>query len=228
MTEKAPETAAQKKLRAVRITASARFNAAHRLRTHAAVSLLSISLCSLAVVVISMLSPFGVVLAVPQSAADLAAAAISLLILVVSLLISGRKYGERAEKMHSCAVEINAVGRKLEAAVESGDTTEIERLADCYEEILRANENHKDPDYRAAQIQRYATHYKVGKKKRIRSWLELKLDAWIHALPMLITAAVLYFLLKGASLSPDPASAQQCHAADHFSATPSATLQSGG
>src|SRR5258706_480493 len=100
MAQAASESPDQHKLRSMRITSAARFSLAHRLRKHEKVSLFSISICSLAVVVISMLEPFGVKLAVPPNAVNLCLAAVSLLILVISLLVGGNKYGERAEKTH--------------------------------------------------------------------------------------------------------------------------------
>lgn len=85
------ETPEQHKLRAIRLTAACRFSAADRLRRHERFSLFSITMCSLAVVVVSLMEPFGLKLAIPSNAVNLICAALSLLILVVSLMVSGNK-----------------------------------------------------------------------------------------------------------------------------------------
>ncbi|WP_148210941.1 SLATT domain-containing protein [Methylibium petroleiphilum] len=200
MTQEAIETPAEHKLRAIRVTAAARFSAVQRLRRHESVSLFSITMCSLGVVVISLLEPFGVRLSVPSGAVNLSAAIVSMLILVVSLLVSGRKYGERAEKMHAGAIEINAVSRKLEMAISRDEQQEIDALSEQYESLLKMYENHEDVDYKVAQIKRYAKHYKVGTLDRMICWCRLQLDIALHLIPLLILVVLLYVLLKDASL----------------------------
>lgn len=198
------ETPNQHKLRSVRVTAAARFSAAHRLRRHESVSLFSISICSLAVVVISMLEPFGVKLSVPPNAVNLCLAAVSLLILVVSLLVSSGKYGERAEKMHAGAVEINAIGRRLESAVAKSDETLVSELSEQYEHALKIYENHKDIDYTVATIKRYPAHYKIGRMDKLLCWVRLELDVVPHLVPLFLLAVFLFYLLSDACIKCAP------------------------
>lgn len=200
MTQGTDETPNQHKLRSVRITAAARFSAAHRLRRHESVSLFSISICSLAVVVISMLEPFGVRLSVPPNAVNLCLAAVSLLILVVSLLVSGGKYGERAEKMHAGAVEINAIGRRLESAVANSNEALVSDLSEQYENVLKIHENHKDIDYTVATIKRYPTQYKIGRFDKMVCWARLELDVLPHLIPLFLLAVFLFYLLRDACI----------------------------
>jgi uncharacterized protein YsxB (DUF464 family) len=194
------ETAEQHKLRAIRITAAARFSAAERLRRHERYSLFSITMCSLAVVIISLLEPFGVKLTLPSNAVNLFCAAISLLILVVSLMVSGSKYGERAEKMHAGAVEINAVARSLESAVQNGNQPLIDRLIEQYENILKIYENHIEVDYKVAQIKRYAAHYKIDWRDRLWCWVLLQWNVAPHLVPLVIMAFMSYFFVHVAYL----------------------------
>jgi hypothetical protein len=156
-------------------------------------------MCSLAVVIISLLEPFGVKLSTPPNAVNLVCAAISLLILVVSLLVSGYKYGERAEKMHTGAIEINSVARRLETAIDKSEALEIERLTDEYEGILKIYENHKDVDYKVAQIKRYATYYGIKPYHKIW-WLHLQWDIVPHTLPLFITGFFIWLVTRGAHL----------------------------
>lgn len=157
-------------------------------------------MCSLAVVLLSLLEPFGVHLCIPPNAINLASAAISLLILTVSLLVNGYKYGERAEKMHAGAVEINSVGRRLEPAIAQKDTVKIEALSEEYENILKAYENHKDVDYKVGQIKRYAKLYEVTWRDKAWCWVLLQWDILPHTLPLLLMTGVVYFVLRGAHL----------------------------
>lgn len=194
------ETPEEHKLRAVRITAAARFAGANRLRRHERYSLFSITMCSIAVIVISLLEPFGVKLILPPNAVNLVAATISLLILVISLLVSGSKYGERAEKMHAGGMEINSVGRRLEGAIKMGDAQLIDELSEEYENILKIYENHIDVDYRVAQIKRYTTHYKIGGFDRIWCWVLQQWDVALQVVPLAITVGIVCWLVRGAHL----------------------------
>ena len=184
----------------MRVTAAARFNAAHRLRRHERASLFSISFSSLAVVIISMLEPFGVTLSVPAGAVNLSMAGVSLIILVMSLLISGRKYGERAEQMHQGAVEINAISRRLATAVSKGDAAAVEQLSEDYEAVLKVHENHEHLDYRVATIRRYSDFYKIARKDRVLCWVSSQLDVAHHLLPLLAVIGFLAYLLNGACI----------------------------
>ena len=198
------ETPEEHKLRAMRVTAAARFNAAHRLRRHERASLFSISFCSLAVVIISMLEPFGVTLSVPEGAVNLSLAGVSLIILVVSLLVSGRKYGERAEQMHQGAVEINAISRRLDTAIAKSDQNAIEQLSEDYEAVLKVHENHEHLDYRVARIRRYPTFYEIDLKEKIACWVMSQLDVAPHLVPFLAVVAFFVYLLNEACIDCTP------------------------
>lgn len=191
------ETPEEHKLRAIRLTAACRFSAADRLRRHERFSLFSITMCSLAVVIVSLMEPFGLKLAIPSNAVNLICAALSLLILVVSLMVSGNKYGERAEKMHAGAVEINSVARRLEPCVKSGNTAEVDHLTDAYESLLKIYENHKPVDYKVAQINRYSEHYKIKTLDRVWVKFLLIIDVLPHVWPIAIVAALIYCAVRG-------------------------------
>jgi hypothetical protein len=191
------ETPEEHKLRAIRLTAACRFSATNRLRRHESLSLFSISMSSLAVVIVSLMEPFGLKLAIPSNAVNLICAALSLMILVVSLMVSGYKYGERAEKMHAGAVEINSVARRLEPAVKAGDMPEIERLTEIYESILKIYENHRPVDYRVAQVNRYPEHYGITIWNRIWLVVLLLVDVLPHVLPIAVVAALIQYAVRG-------------------------------
>jgi hypothetical protein len=195
MTSETPEA---HKLRAVRLTAACRFSAAERLRRHERYSLFSITMCSLAVVLVSLMEPFGMQLGVPSNVVNLVCAALSLLILVVSLLVSGNKYGERAEKMHAGAIEINSVARKLESAISRGD--DIEPITEVYENILKIYENHRAVDFRVAQAKRYADHYKIDIWHRLWTKILLVSDVIPQLIPLLIVVGLIAIVIKDARL----------------------------
>lgn len=157
----------------------------------------SITMCSLAVVIISLMEPFGLKLAIPSNAVNLICAALSLLILVVSLMVSGNKYGERAEKMHAGAIEINSVARRLEPAVTSENSTEIDRLTVEYENLLKIYENHKPIDYEVAKINRYPDHYKITWLDKVWVKVLLQVDVLPHVWPIAVVAALIYCAVRG-------------------------------
>lgn len=112
-------------------------------------------------------------------------------------MVSGNKYGERAEKMHAGAVEINSVARRLEPAVMTTATTEIDRLTDEYENLLKIYENHKPIDYEVAKINRYPGHYKITWRDRLWVKIILQVDVLPHIWPIAVVAALIYCAVRG-------------------------------
>lgn len=159
-------------LRALRVTSTARFGAAQRLRRHETYSLWSISLCSLFVILVSILEPFGIKLTLPTNIVNLSLVAASSVILVVSIIVNGEKYGERAEKMHNCAMEINTLAAKLEESIFNKLPDKTGEIRLDYEQILKRYENHSDIDFEHAKIRRYSTHYKVGWLDRVSFFIK--------------------------------------------------------
>ena len=156
------ETPGEHLLRALRVTTSARFSAGHRLKRHETFSLWSISFSSLFLIVISLLRPFGIPLRYSNAIVDLSQVVASAVILVVSLLVNGSKFAERAEKMHRCGLELNALTREVELALQ--DTTSGESVTDLqhrYDEMLSKYENHSNIDYKMAQIRRAPEYYGI-------------------------------------------------------------------
>jgi hypothetical protein len=167
------ETPSEHLLRSLRITTTARFHAARRLRSHEAWSLWSISFASLFLLVIPLFEPFGVKLQLATSVVGLSQVVASAVILVVSILVNGTKFGERAEKMHSCALDLNALTRSVERAIHSIATDDdIEKLRHAYEAILAKHENHSDTDFLIAQARRAPEYYNIKGYDRIRAKLQ--------------------------------------------------------
>lgn len=149
-------------LRSIRVTCTARFHSARRLRHHEAWSLWSISFASLFLLLISLLEPFDVAISINSNMLALSQVAASAIILVVSILVNGSKFGERAEKMHTCALELNALSREIENAIHAQKLNEVnESLRARYETILGKYENHSDTDFLIAQIRRAPEYYGI-------------------------------------------------------------------
>jgi len=107
----------------------------------------------------------------------------------VSLLVNGSKFAERAEKMHRCGLELNALTREVELALQ--DTTSGKSVTDLqhrYDDILAKYENHSNIDYKMAQIRRAPEYY------GIRWWHKVcrNIEAFLGFSPYLILLIALH------------------------------------
>ena len=181
-------------LRAIRITGAARFHAAKRLRAHEKWSLWSISLASLFILIISLLQPFKIIVQIPDNIIQLSQVVASVVILIVSFFVNGNKYGERAEKMHTCALELNVITREIETAIFHNDDQVISDLRKRYEETLTKYENHSDADYFDAKLRKAQAFYKIGWFHR--KWAKALYYAEFIPYSVLIISAILVLLLS--------------------------------
>lgn len=188
------ETAAQHLLRSSTITASARFNASRRLRVHQDVSLWAVSVFSVVLIVVPLLTRFGVETNLSAPTIDLLNVVAAIAILVISILVNSSNFAERAEKMHRCALELNALSRevKLRIQAEGAETSNLRDLQARYEEILARYENHEDIDFKVAQIKKAPEFYGIRWRHRVLVLLEA---ARSYALYVgLIAVALLYLI----------------------------------
>jgi hypothetical protein len=186
------ETPEQHLLRSVCVTSAARFHAAKRLRAHETWSLWSISLVSLFSLVLSLLEPFKVTILLPDNIIQLSQTVASVVILMVSFFVNGNKYGERSEKMHACALELNAISREIETELFQQNTDTIPKLRKRYEGILAKHENHSDIDFSDAIIRKAAAHYNI--KSIDKLWMKIRYYAEFipYAILILVAVSVLF------------------------------------
>lgn len=190
------ESPSEHLLRSLRITTTSRFHAARRLRHHEGWSLWSISFASLFLLIVALFKPFGIRLQLNDGIVGLSQVIASSVILVVSILVNGSKFGERAEKMHSCALELNALTREVETALHSSvNSKAIDGLRAKYEAILAQHENHSDADFLRAKIRRAADYYGIRWHHRAQAFLQYYGEYSLYVALLLAEMAFIYILL---------------------------------
>lgn len=194
---KPQETPAEHLLRSLLITSSARFHASRRLRLHQTVSLWAVSVFSLVLIVVPLFEPFGVAVSLRTSIVNLVNVIAATAILVISILVNASNFAERAEKMHRCALELNALAREVELRVkEKGrEVSEIRDLQTRYDEILSRYENHSDIDYRVAQIKKAPEFYGITWRHRARAFFDEALSLSPYFVIMAIGVIYIIVLL---------------------------------
>ncbi|HEY0970180.1 MAG TPA: SLATT domain-containing protein [Gemmatimonadales bacterium] len=134
-------------------TRGARFNAHRRLRSHTVWSHWALACLAVYLTVLTwaMTMPVFRVSSEMQAKISVVVSALSLLMVVVSLMESGQNHAVRAERLHSSAVDLGGLGSRVDAARErAGDVVspELEELArDFHGMIKSCQENHDEIDY---------------------------------------------------------------------------------
>lgn len=132
----------EKLLDSIRITAKTRFQASARLAFHHKVSQWTIAMSSVVLVLASLLAmQDGAAQALPR--AGEIEVILAVFVLVLSLLIGMDNYPLRADKMHTCALDLNALVREYSVL----DESQYAVLADKYGNVLNKFENHGNVDY---------------------------------------------------------------------------------
>jgi hypothetical protein len=155
--------------RKIWLTKGARFNAYRRLRKQHELSLRAISFLSAYLIVLSifLLLPDIGLDESGRRVAGVGTIAMSLFILVLSLLESTKNAQLRAEVHHNCGLDLSRLYDRLRIALTSAaaDRVTLQTIADEYGNILqRFNENHEPEDDLLFRAQ-----HKVG-FGRIATW----------------------------------------------------------
>lgn len=196
------ETPEQRFLRALKVVSAARFFASKRLRRHETWSLWAVTFVSLLILFSSLFDPFGVCIQIDGKSFSFAQVIGSIIITIISIFINGGKFGERAEKMHSCALSLNSLARRAEYAVHLGkDESEIHELMREYDEILAQHENHSDTDFVEAKIRRAADYYGIRFWHRVYSKFRYFLGFTPYILLLFMGVGFIYFVLKPSGLT---------------------------
>jgi hypothetical protein len=71
----------------------------------------------------------------------------SIAVLIISVVISGRKYAERALEMRICYTDLDLIYEKCLKAENNNEDNQLLEIHESYSRILRSIENHSDYDY---------------------------------------------------------------------------------
>jgi hypothetical protein len=190
--------------RKMKKTALARFECATRMRRHQKYSLWTISIFSTGLILFPLIQAFGIPVHVSTAWFNIMQVALALMVLVLSLLISANNVGDKAEKMHRCALELNALCHEALPFCRDGTNEEgtYERFRVRYAEILNVYENHDTIDFDIVRL-KMRDEYELNAFQRLLIQLRWWLDFWVYGLLLLALAVALWVtLLRGATTKP--------------------------
>jgi len=177
----------------MRKTAKTRFNCAKRLSTHQNFSLWSLPLFSAGLIGMTLLSALHIQTNLSAPFYDLLQIMLALFILVISLVLSANKYSDRSERMHRCALEVNALCHKiLPECVANRDNADVyNRTLEKYGAILNAYENHADIDFDLVRLE-LSDDYPLAWHQRTLIRIRYLFQFWLHlaVLSVLVIAFV--------------------------------------
>lgn len=182
--------------RKMKKTAMARFECATRMRRHQKFSLWSISIFSAGLIIFPLLHAFGVPTYISTGWLNVMQVVMALMVLVLSLLISANNVGDKAEKMHKCGLELNALCHEAlpHCRAELCDVALYESFRGRYSQILNVYENHEDLDFDRVQMKLGEVspkHWYSHGLIVIRTWL----NYWVYYILMAVLVAALYVTL---------------------------------
>jgi SMODS and SLOG-associating 2TM effector domain family 5 len=188
------------------ITKGARFNANRRLLKKNKWSTYALTALSTYAIVLNLMVIYGVLQPVGFTSKVIAfgSTAVSIMLLIVSILESARKYEVHANNFHRCALELSHIYRKLRILRTGPEPNvtrdDISNLSEEYEKALACYDNHDDIDYQMFQANKYS-YFQVGFLKRAqikcRYYFETLFTYHVFIfLPPLL--AFLYFIRRSA------------------------------
>lgn len=184
--------------RKMKKTAMARFECASRMRRHQKFALWSMSIFSAGLIIFPLLQAFGIPMHVGAGWLNVMQVAMALMVLVLSLLMSTNNVGDRAEKMHKCGLELNALCHEAlpHCRGEDCEVTIYETFRSKYSQILNVYENHEDLDFDRVQMkigEVWPSHWYSNALIVLRTWL----DFWVYYLLIAVLVAALYVTIIG-------------------------------
>jgi len=181
------------------ITKGARFAAHRRLNRRHAWSTWAIAVLSVYVIATSVFAQLAAPARVSQAVLNAGLIVASVLVLVLSLIESGRSYQLRAEHLHRCAVALGKLElscREVAVIPPSGSKDErVSRLARRYAAILEAcPDNHEEIDFATFRSQQSNT-YGITFVGRMFVWLRREgVTTGPYLIAMALPPTIVYIL----------------------------------
>lgn len=135
----------------------------------------------------------------PQSdLANVSMVIYSVMILSMSLFMSGRNFKERGMLMKQCYEQLDLLYRQAKAAEAAPDDKELKRISEEYQNVVNASENHKELDFNVAIFKLRMAGEKIDKEltwyRRVRAGSHLLFRAYylilFYTLPILAMVAM--------------------------------------
>ncbi len=184
--------------RKMKKTALARFESATRMRRHQTYSLWTISIFSAGLIIFPVVHAFGIPIQISMGWFNTIQVGLALMVLVLSLLISANNVGDKAEKMHRCGLEVNALCHEALpfCRTDSHDEEKYEFFRVRYAQILAVYENHDPIDFEKVKLL-LPDEYKLTDVQRFLIQLRYWMNFWVYGFLMAALVTCLWFALIG-------------------------------
>ena len=190
--------------RKMKKTAKARFNAAKRLERQQDFLAWSTALFSIGLIVLALFSAFEIPIVISDKLNSLLQVVLALVLLVASVLLSGKSFDRRASSMHSCGLEIQGLCNSIldECSKDTPSPAVTSKANEKYATILSAYDNHAkiDNDMVEADMK---TEYGVGAMRACWIRIRYALCFWIYIVLLLVFVAVVALTLGLVPNLPD-------------------------
>jgi len=190
--------------RKMRKTAKSRFIASRRLERHQDFLAWSTSLFSVGLIALALMTAFQWPVAVSTKMSGFWQIALAILLLVVSLLLSGKNYQKRSMLMHRCGLEVDELCNSILDACRDDDVDAaiFTETREKYAAILSAYENHEKIDNDLFEAQN-GKDYNLGAFKitvvHVRYWWGFAL--YLALLVGLVAVFVGFVMFPGVAAS---------------------------
>ena len=186
-----------------RRTAKARFVAAQRFELHNLCSRCTVAIASIALLTIPLLQAFDLSTNLNSQQLNVIQILLAVVILVFSLLLSGEEYAVKANRMHRCGIELNALAQKSRElnvlAQKNGKQVDDEmqlRLLEQYHNVIQRCDNHQQIDFDMQKLQNHKDYFET----RFQHWwatIQIRPRYWLRfslylVVPILIIVTVVY------------------------------------
>lgn len=180
-------------IRAMKETTRSRFKAHKRLQSLDRKLTWLTALASSYVVIITVAPNYLTYTDSTKSLFDFLTVALSIIILVSSLLQFASQNGVTAEQHHRCALEINEIRRELEFAGSAADVSQF--LAHYNVALQKYSINHEDIDYDRVRLERRHEHPEITRFEASVLTFKIFLSDYVVPITMIILTVVVLYLI---------------------------------
>lgn len=207
MTSKSqPENVFNDLYRRVYVTARSSFCAARRLEQQSKWSQWTVTLASVALIIIPLVQSMDMPLIIDKKILNVLEIFLAIIVLVFSLLISAENYQLKASEMQQRGLELAKIYYALEPyRVKTGDIKLYEKFYTDYDQILSRHENHLPIDYDEHRLLKREDFYPKY-WDFVLAWVSFKVQRFILITPYLILLIpcvylVIFLLIPSLNLS---------------------------
>lgn len=132
----------------VQKTATSRFYAHDRLKSHHNASLWTITFFSMGLIFVPLIHTFGLESRFSPAYSSFIQVVLAIVILVISVILNMTNFSVKADRIHQCGMILNAFSRRVHRHInDRSDSTTYDALVKEYDDVLQRYDNHTPIDY---------------------------------------------------------------------------------